>query len=171
MHIALCITWLPISERVLEKKSYGTTKTTPGYDQLPIEPQTDKRRKVDEWILLQVTQTDTDADNESTLLFGVIMWERIYCTAYRNQGIAAHVLGRTFQEAGLTPWSLLCTEGKSIRKSFLTYKHAIKVEFSEDRKNFRLGRKYQSGLQNMFCSYWWSIKILNFLQIIGIWVH
>jgi hypothetical protein len=64
---------LPISERVLEKKSYGTTKTTPGYDQMPIETQTHKCRKVDVWILVQVTQTDTDADNESTLLFGVIM--------------------------------------------------------------------------------------------------
>lgn len=58
---------------MLEKRNYGTTKTTSSYDQLPIEPQTDKRRKVDEWSLLEVTQTDTDADNDSTLLFGVII--------------------------------------------------------------------------------------------------
>jgi hypothetical protein len=42
---------LPINERVLEKESFGTTKATPGYDQLPIALQTDKRRKVGEWIL------------------------------------------------------------------------------------------------------------------------
>ena len=78
MLTALCITWLPINERVLEKESYGTTKTTPGYDQLPIEPQTDKRRKVDKWILLEVTQTDTDADNESTCYFSVLYHEEEY---------------------------------------------------------------------------------------------
>jgi hypothetical protein len=42
---------LSINEGVLEKGSFGTKKTTPGYDQRPIEPQTDRSRKVGERIL------------------------------------------------------------------------------------------------------------------------